>query len=118
MLNRQPLFACRYYMSRGHWQIYQHHGNGRVSSGGFDAVDLKQVPKAVMDAALKAANLIGSGLYGVDVKERDGQVFVIEVNDNPSIDRHVEDAFLGELLYDRIVTEFLRRIQMRGFETR
>ncbi len=118
VLNRQPLFACRYYMSRGHWQIYQHHGNGRVSSGGFDAVDLKQVPKAVMDAALKAANLIGSGLYGVDVKERDGQVFVIEVNDNPSIDRHVEDAFLGELLYDRIVTEFLRRIQMRGFETR
>lgn len=40
---------------------------------------------------------------------------MIEVNDNPSIDHQVEDAILGDLLYDRIMTEFLRRIQMRGF---
>ena len=25
VLNRQPIFACGYFMSRGHWQIYQHH---------------------------------------------------------------------------------------------
>ncbi|MFZ6043771.1 RimK family alpha-L-glutamate ligase, partial [Vibrio natriegens] len=56
-----------------------------------------------------------SGLYGVDLKEVDGQVVVIEINDNPSIDHKVEDAFLGDLLYDRIMTEFLRRIQLRGF---
>lgn len=64
---------------------------------------------------MKAANLIGSGLYGVDLKEIDGQVYVIEVNDNPSIDNKVEDLWLGDLLYDRIMTEFLRRIQLRGF---
>ncbi|UTV27522.1 RimK family protein [Photobacterium atrarenae] len=115
ILNRQPLFACKYYMSRGHWQIYQHHQSGRISSGGFETLDLKQVPKAVIDTALKAANQIGSGLYGVDLKEVDGQVRVIEVNDNPSIDHKVEDAFLGDLLYDRVMTEFLRRIQLRGF---
>ncbi|EJK2115315.1 glutaminyl transferase [Vibrio navarrensis] len=115
ILNRQAIFGCKYMMSRGHWQIYQHHNSGRVSSGGFETLDLKQVPKNVVDVALKAANLIGNGLYGVDLKEIDGQVYVIEVNDNPSIDHHVEDAFLGDLLYDRIMTEFLRRIQMRGF---
>lgn len=115
VMNRQPIFACKYMMSRGHWQIYQHHNSGRVSSGGFETLDLKQVPKNVVDVAVKAANLIGSGLYGVDLKEIDGQVYVIEVNDNPSIDHHVEDAFLGDLLYDRVMTEFLRRIQMRGF---
>lgn len=115
VLNRQPIFACKYMMSRGHWQIYQHHDSGRVSSGSFETLDIKQAPRNVVDAALKAANLIGSGLYGVDVKEIEGQPYVIEVNDNPSIDHHVEDAFLGELLYDRVVTEFLRRIQMRGF---
>ncbi|GAA5645913.1 RimK family protein [Vibrio proteolyticus] len=115
VMNRQPIYACKYMMSSGHWQIYQHHSSGRVSSGGFETLDLKQVPKAVVDVAVKAANLIGGGLYGVDLKEIDGQVYVIEVNDNPSIDRHVEDAFLGDLLYDRIMTEFLRRIQMRGF---
>ncbi|MGI2259097.1 RimK family protein [Shewanella sp. GXUN23E] len=114
VLNRQPIFVCRYFMSRGHWQIYQHHQSGRVTSGDFDCVDIKHAPKAVVDAALKAANLIGSGLYGVDVKERDGKVYVIEVNDNPSIDHKVEDLFLGDLVYDRVITEFLRRIQLRG----
>ncbi len=115
ILNRQPIFACRYYMSRGHWQIYQHHQSGRVSSGSFDTLDLKMVPKAVLDAALKAANLIGDGFYGVDLKEIDGKPYIIEVNDNPSVDHGVEDLFLGDLLYDRIMTEFLRRIQLRGF---
>ncbi|CSC00408.1 ribosomal protein S6 glutaminyl transferase-like protein [Vibrio cholerae] len=115
VMNRQAIFACKYMMSRGHWQIYQHHNSGRVTAGGFETLDLKQVPKHVVDVAVKAANLIGGGLYGVDLKEIDGQVYVIEVNDNPSIDHHVEDAFLGDLLYDRIMTEFLRRIQMRGF---
>jgi glutathione synthase/RimK-type ligase-like ATP-grasp enzyme len=115
VMNRQPIYACKYMMSRGHWQIYQHHNSGRVSSGGYETFDLKQAPKNVVDIAVKAANLIGAGLYGVDLKEIDGKVYVIEVNDNPSIDHHVEDAFLGDLLYDRVMTEFLRRIQMRGF---
>ncbi|MFY8275171.1 ATP-grasp domain-containing protein [Pseudoalteromonas sp. SSDWG2] len=114
VLNRQPIYACKYMMSRGHWQIYQHHTTGRVTSGGFEAIDLKRVPKVVLDAATKAANLIGNGIYGVDVKEINDKAYVIEVNDNPSIDHRVEDALLGDLLYDRIVTEFLRRIQMRG----
>ncbi len=115
VLNRQPIYACKYMMSRGHWQIYQHHDSGRVSSGGFETLDVKMVPKCVLDAATKAANLIGSGIYGVDVKEIDDRAYVIEVNDNPSLDHHIEDALLGDLLYDRIVTEFLRRMQMRGF---
>lgn len=114
VLNRQAIYACRYYMSRGHWQIYQHHQSGKVSSGGFDAMDIKMVPQGVVDAAIKAANLIGAGFYGVDLKEIDGKACVIEVNDNPSVDHGIEDLFLGDLLYDRIMTEFLRRIQLRG----
>ncbi|MFQ6371245.1 RimK family protein [Shewanella sp. YIC-542] len=114
ILNRQPVYACRYYMSRGHWQIYEHHKNGKFTAGGYDAQDLKQVPSQVVDAALKSANLIGSGFYGVDLKEVDGQPYVIEINDNPSIDHGIEDLFYGDLLYDRIMTEFLRRIQLRG----
>lgn len=114
ILNRQPIYACKYMMSRGHWQIYQHHNSGRVSSGGYETLDIKQAPKMVVDTALKAANLIGNGLYGVDLKEVDGKVYVIEVNDNPSIDHHVEDAFLGDALYDRVMSEFLRRMQIRG----
>ena len=43
----------------------------------------------------------------------DAGVFVIEVNDNPSIDAGVEDAYLGEDLYLRIMQEFLRRLELK-----
>jgi len=38
---------------------------------------------------------------------------VIEVNDNPNIDAGVEDKVLGQQLYERIMEEFLRRMEAR-----
>ena len=35
---------------------------------------------------------------------------VIEVNDNPSIDSSVEDAYLGDELYRIIMGDFVRRL--------
>jgi glutathione synthase/RimK-type ligase-like ATP-grasp enzyme len=67
----------------------------------------------VLEAALKATRPIGNGFYGVDVKERNGKGYVIEVNDNPSIDSGVEDKYLGEELYRLIMGEFLRRMENR-----
>jgi glutathione synthase/RimK-type ligase-like ATP-grasp enzyme len=67
-----------------------------------------------MNTALKAAGLIGDGLYGVDLKETEqGEVLVIEVNDNPSVDSGVEDKVAGDDLYDTILSEFMRRIERR-----
>ena len=60
---------------------------------------------------MKAANLIGNGFYGVDVKESDGRFTVIEVNDNPNVDVGVEDALLKDELYRRIMETFVRRIE-------
>jgi glutathione synthase/RimK-type ligase-like ATP-grasp enzyme len=71
------------------------------------------VPKSVMRNALAAANLIGDGLYGVDMKQVGAQSYVIEVNDNPSIDSGVEDLLLKDALYRRIMEVFLRRIEDR-----
>jgi hypothetical protein len=53
------------------------------------------------------------GLYGVDLKQVGDRVVVIEVNDNPSIDAGVEDAYLGKDLYRRIMDEFLRRMERK-----
>ena len=64
-----------------------------------------------MRAALKAANLIGDGLYGVDVKQSNDKFYVIEVNDNPNIDAGVEDEILRDELYRRIMDVFLARIE-------
>ncbi len=59
---------------------------------------------------MRAAGLIGSGLYGVDLKETQKGVLVIEVNDNPNIDHGVEDQVGGEDVYRRVLREFVRRV--------
>ncbi|MCB1667339.1 MAG: RimK family protein [Porticoccaceae bacterium] len=113
VLNGRAIYACRYYMARNHWQIYNH-GSKRFSSGNYDTLPTFEVPKTVLDAALKACKIIGSGLYGVDIKVSDNRAYVLEVNDNPSIDHKVEDAYLGEELYMQVMSEFLRRLELRG----
>lgn len=110
VLDGRVLFASRYYMARGHWQIYDHSG-ARVKSGGFTTHDPAEVPAAVIKAALKATRLIGDGLYGVDLKQAGERVVVIEVNDNPNVDAGVEDSVLGQALYDRIMGVFLTRME-------
>jgi len=110
IFNNRPLYACRYYMVKNHWQIYRH-GKGRVASGDFATLPTFEVPRDVLRSALAATQPIGDGLYGVDVKERDGRGYVIEVNDNPNIDRGVEDRYLGEELYRLVMMEFLRRME-------
>ena len=67
----------------------------------------------VVATALKAANLIGDGFYGVDVKETPRGVMVIEVNDNPNLEAGVEDQVLKKELYRRLVAEFVRRLDKR-----
>lgn len=114
VLNNKPLFACRYFMVKDHWQIYQHgQDSSSPDSGAFDAPAIWEVPHKVLDVALKAARLIGDGFYGVDIKQSGERVMVIEVNDNPSIDSQVEDLELGQALYHEILAEFLRRMELR-----
>ncbi|HMN34636.1 MAG TPA: RimK family protein [Chiayiivirga sp.] len=116
VLNGQPLYACQYFMSRGHWQIYDHaHGSarGQPRAGGFKTLPVRDAPAAVVKLAQKATAPIGNGLYGVDIKSDGARTVVIEVNDNPSIDAGVEDLYLGEDLYRRIMAEFLRRLERK-----
>src|SRR5690606_6966543 len=86
VLNNRPLFACQYFMSKGHWQIYHHKDGGKTASGSARTVPIREVPPKVLRVALKAARLMGNGLYGVDLKQSGDQVVVMEVNDNPNID--------------------------------
>ena len=74
---------------------------------------MRDAPPDVVKLALKATQAIGDGLYGVDLKRVGDKPVVIEVNDNPSIDHGVEDAYLGEELYKRIMQEFLRRMERK-----
>jgi glutathione synthase/RimK-type ligase-like ATP-grasp enzyme len=113
VLNRKAIFACQYYMSKGHWQIYQHQPGGRVEGGAFRTFPTVEAPVSVVRTAVKAAGLIGDGLYGVDVKQTAHGCYVIEVNDNPNIDAGVEDQYLKDELYRLILEEFVRRLAQR-----
>lgn len=111
VLGGRAIFACKYYMVKGHWQIYQHGEAKQVDSGDFDTLPTYEVPRNVIQAALNATRLIGNGLYGVDIKQAGNRVAVIEVNDNPNIDAGVEDRFLGGELYTLVMQEFLTRME-------
>ena len=113
VLDGEALYACQYFMSRGHWQIYNHGANATQKSGGFKTLPVRDAPGEIVKLALKATAPIGDGLYGVDLKQVGNRSVVIEVNDNPSIDAGVEDAYLGEDLYRRIMSEFLRRMERK-----
>ncbi|MBR9909619.1 MAG: RimK family protein [Gammaproteobacteria bacterium] len=113
VLNGRAIYACRYLMARNHWQIYNHESK-RFNSGGFETLPTFELPKKVMDAAIKAAGVVGRGLYGVDMKQKNNNVYVIEVNDNPSLEHKVEDAYLGDELYMLIMSEFYQRLERRG----
>jgi glutathione synthase/RimK-type ligase-like ATP-grasp enzyme len=113
ILNRRPLYVCKYYMSARHWQIVNHNVKGKAAEGGFETFAVEDAPSRVVKTALRAANLIGNSLYGVDLKETNRGVVVIEVNDNPNIDAGIEDAVLGSQLYERLMGEFLRRLEAR-----
>jgi hypothetical protein len=120
ILGRRPLYACKYLMSRDHWQIVRHESDGSRTEGGFETVPVEDVPKPVLRVALRAANLIGNGLYGVDVKATERGAVCIEVNDNPNIDAGVEDRILGDALYRAIVGHLIERLELAatGFSFR
>lgn len=110
VLDGKPLYACKYFMARKHWQIYDHSGK-KTREGGWETTAIEKTPEDVVATACKAARLIGNGLYGVDLKQLPDRVVVIEVNDNPNIDANVEDAVLGNRLYEILLEEFVRRIE-------
>jgi glutathione synthase/RimK-type ligase-like ATP-grasp enzyme len=113
VLDGRPLFVCRYHMARGHWQIQKVEKAKRPNYGKVDTIDVDSAPPQVVDLAVRAANLIGDGLYGIDIKEADGRFLIIEINDNPSIDAGNEDGVLKDELYMRIMRCFHERLERR-----
>jgi glutathione synthase/RimK-type ligase-like ATP-grasp enzyme len=112
IFDRQPIFVCRYRMADKHWQIVHHDDEtGDPTYGRVDSIPVEHAPTPLMKIALRATNLIGDGLYGVDIKQIGDQFVVIEVNDNPNIDAGFEDEILKDELYLRIMRVFLRRIE-------
>ncbi len=110
VLDGEPLFACRYFMASGHWQIADHAGEGGTVYGTTETMPIDKVPTDILDVAVGAARAVGDVLLGVDLKETARGALVIEVNDNPNLDGGIEDAVLGRELYRRILSSLIHRV--------
>jgi glutathione synthase/RimK-type ligase-like ATP-grasp enzyme len=113
VLGGGALFAVQYQMARGHWQIVKHRDGKPALEGGFAAVPLAAAPPDIVDIAVRSANLIGEGLYGVDLKETPDGPVVIEINDNPNLEHGVEDRAEKGAVWDRLTAWFLDRLNPR-----
>jgi glutathione synthase/RimK-type ligase-like ATP-grasp enzyme len=103
VLNGEVLYLCKYMMPKGKWK----HGVKRRGKPSFvwgRTVTLKRdnAPQRLKEVALKACSIIGKGLYGVDIKEVNGDYVVVEVNDNPSIYKGQEDL-RDKDIYEKII---------------
>jgi glutathione synthase/RimK-type ligase-like ATP-grasp enzyme len=112
----RPLFASKYFMAPGHWKIIKTvEGDKKPIEGDHETLSIGEVPQDVVQTAVRAAKLLGPGLYGADLKQIEDRVLLIEVNVNPNIDAGVEDLVLGDALYREIMGVFARRIaETRG----
>jgi glutathione synthase/RimK-type ligase-like ATP-grasp enzyme len=102
-------------MAPGHWKVNKVvEGQQQLVEGKTVAYSVGEVPEVVIATALRAANLIGRGLYGVDLKQVGERCYLIEVNCNPNIDAGNEDQVLGSALYREVLGVYARRIGERG----
>lgn len=115
ILDNEVFYACKYYMAKGHWQIYNWNAKKKNDQDGDAAcLAIDKVPIKVLNMALKSAKIMGKGLYGIDVKVVDNKPMVIEINDNPNIDFGVEDLYYGDQIYTKILTALKTRVQQNG----
>jgi glutathione synthase/RimK-type ligase-like ATP-grasp enzyme len=111
--DRRPLFVAKYFMAPGHWKVnkvVEGSNQQEIIEGETQAMSIGEAPEQVINTAVRAANLIGRGLYGVDLKQVDDRIYLIEVNINPNIDAGNEDQVLGDALYREVLGVFARRI--------
>lgn len=105
VLGGKLLYVCKYTIPSVTFKI-QASVNGHIVYCGVESVPEKEVPPQVVRLGIDAANAIGNGLYGVDIKNTNGDAYVIEVNDNPSIESGEDDCYprVFEQIVDHLIT--------------
>ncbi|MFA7461200.1 MAG: hypothetical protein WCY60_09400 [Trueperaceae bacterium] len=83
------LAVVKYAFAPAQWKLMDRTAEGEWAN--VIGVDPATAHPRLLSTALAASNAIGQSLYGVDLKEIDGEYYVIEVNDNPTIAAGEED---------------------------
>lgn len=91
LLDGKVLSVCQYIMDPNAWKIVDKDKEGNILQCTVEGKNINDVSPELIETAKLAGKAIGTGIYGVDLKEVDGKFYVIEVNDNPNIDEGLED---------------------------
>ncbi len=102
VLAGEPLFVCQYIIPRKRWKIMTYIENGRTVFGAVKGLEVEKAEPALIATAVKAAAAVGTGLYGVDIKQIGDSYVVIEVNDNPTIAANEEDQKAPKV-YEQVI---------------
>jgi glutathione synthase/RimK-type ligase-like ATP-grasp enzyme len=106
VLDGNLLYACKYTIPSVTFKI-QASVNGHLVYCGVESVPPDQVPPHIIQLGIDAGNAIGKGLYGVDIKNNNGDACVIEVNDNPSLESGEDTHY--PLVYEKIVSHLFAK---------
>lgn len=99
-LHGKVLAVVEYRFAVDRWKVMQRGGEGE--SAVTRGIPRDEAPTKLLGVALAASNAISNSLHGVDLKEIDGEFYVIEVNDNPTIAATEEDQANPEI-YTEVV---------------
>jgi glutathione synthase/RimK-type ligase-like ATP-grasp enzyme len=99
-LDGKILAVMRYIFAQDKWKLMDRTDDGEWAT--VVAIPKEEVNPKLADISLAAAKAIGESLYGIDIKEIDGEFYVIEVNDNPSIEAGNEDQANPEIYHEII----------------
>jgi glutathione synthase/RimK-type ligase-like ATP-grasp enzyme len=106
VLDGELLYVCKYTIPDATFKI-QDSVNGHLVYCRVESIREEDAPAPVLQMGIAAANAIGHGLYGVDLKTTNGDCCVIEVNDNPSLEGGEDTAYPD--VYARIINHLLRK---------
>jgi glutathione synthase/RimK-type ligase-like ATP-grasp enzyme len=103
VLGSEVLYVCKYTIPSGRWKHgTKIRGSSRIVWGSTQTIHRNEAPQKLKECAVSACNAIGDGLFGVDLKEINGDFTVVEVNDNPSIYAGEEDRKDTDI-YEKII---------------
>ncbi len=103
VLGNESLYVCKYAIPTGRWKHgTKLRGSNRVVWGNTVTIPRNEAPAKLKECAVSACKAIGDSLFGVDLKEIDGDFIVVEVNDNPSIYAGEEDRKDSDI-YEKII---------------
>ncbi|MCB2230958.1 ATP-grasp domain-containing protein [bacterium] len=102
VLDGKPLYVCQYVIPKKRWKILTYTAEGKAIYGPVIPVEIEKADPRLLATARAAAAAVGSGLYGIDLKQVGDDYLVIEVNDNPTINAGDEDTKAPHIYEDVI----------------